>query len=70
MLNSEYLSKGFDVQLSNNSFRGLVAEVPRYKDVDDYIDAMQSVNPKLKWYTLARIYNAAKSRKGSVRKNS
>lgn len=70
MLSSEYFLKGSDDNLSSNSLQELVVEVKHYKDVDDYIDAMQSVNPRLKWYTLARLYNAVKLTTRSVCKNS
>jgi hypothetical protein len=52
---------GFEGKTNNKSFQNLVAKVPQYKNIDDYIEAMRSLNPELRWYTLARLYKAFKS---------
>jgi hypothetical protein len=51
---------GFECEINNKAFQSLIANVPHYKNIDDYIQAMRSSNPELKWYTLARLYKAFK----------
>lgn len=56
----QHFSFGFKKKSDNIAFQNLVAKVPQYKNIDDYIAAMRSLNPELRWYTLARLYKAFK----------
>jgi hypothetical protein len=58
----QQFSLGYEGKTDNKAFQNLIAKVPQYKNIDDYIAAMRSSNPELRWYTLARLYKAFKQK--------
>lgn len=66
----QQVSMDFEVKTNNKAFQNLIASVPHYKNIDDYIAAMRSSNPELKWYTLARLYKAFKLKQPYSRASS
>lgn len=60
MSKSQQFALKCEGKTNNKTFQNLIAKVSQYNNIDDYIEAMRSLNPELKWYTFARLYKAFK----------